>query len=118
MKIRIFYLAVVFCLPAYAGETYCPDVDVRSLGEGRWPIPENEFTRENAGTGLEKIQKIVNGTTKDDDAEVWQNALIMVRGWILKKEIEKSDISKDERMKKYAISEFCTFIKNEAYVRH
>ena len=61
------------------------------------------------------IQNIINGTIQDDDPEVYENAFMVVRGWLLKREVKRSIQFDNEFMKKYSLAEFCTFLKNNAY---
>ena len=118
MKISTLLLLLMFGVSAHAEERFCPKVNVKSQGEGHWPIPEKAFTREEAQKHWKSIQEILDGTMKDDDPEVWQNAFMMVRGYILKREIRRSIEFKNDFMKKYATQEFCDFLETEAYVRH
>ena len=118
MKITTILLIFCFSITVQAEEKHCPEVNVKSQGEGHWPITEDAFTKQQAEEHWKVIQNIINGTIQDDDPEVYENAFMVVRGWLLKREVKRSIKFDNEFMKKHSLAEFCTYLKNNAYVRH
>jgi len=118
MKIIPIIILLLLSLSAQADEVLCPEVNVKCQGEGHWLITEDAFTKQQAEEHWKVIQNIINGTIQDDDPEVYENAFMVVRGWLLKREVKRSKQLDNEFMKKHTLNEFCTFLKNKAYVRH
>ena len=118
MKILSIIILLSLSFSAQTEERLCPEVNVKSQGEGHWPITEDAFTKQEAEKHWKVIQNIINGTIQDDDPEVYENAFMVVRGWLLKREVKRSKQFDNEFMKKHSLNEFCTFLKNNAYVRH
>ena len=107
-----------------AGEL-CPKVV--SKGEGHWPVPEEAFTKEHALKASIELNELLNKvegpliSSKDlgglDISPYVMNRIVFIKGFALKSEaIESSKHDRD--YSKWAIKEFCDFIKTEAFTWH
>ena len=108
MKTIISLIIITFSLNAFGEEALCKKVESR--GEGHWPLPEKAFTKERANKALKKLEKFTNHSLKGADYINVENELMFIKGYMLK----KFTIPKDKTM----VKEYCTFIENEAYVKH
>jgi len=100
-----------------SGDTIC--VPVKSSGEGNWPIPESQFTFENAKEAVRKLELLINQSMleADDFMSKNHNLTVIIDGYLRKKhiaELEAINSKNTERFKKY----FCEFLKDEAYISH
>ena len=108
MKTIITFLLITFSLSIYAEETFCKKIESR--GEGHWPLPEKAFTKERANKALKSLKEFTkNGSMGDDYVKV-ENELMFIKGYMLKIFLNPKD--------KTMLKEFCSFIENEAYVKH
>ena len=106
MKYCLSILVCLYFAPIAEAATYCENV--KSRGEGHWPIPEKAFTKKRAIEALGRVSKLAQ--EKDGYYEVVENELIYVKGYFLIKSLQSGD--------KMAKKIFCEFVKTEAYVRH
>lgn len=101
---------------------------VESRGEGHWPIPEAEFTKERAESAAREMTdllKHVEGsyiTSKDvgglDVGPYVLNRLVYIKGFALRS-VALEDIGRGDReMAKWSTDAFCTFLAEEALVWH
>jgi hypothetical protein len=93
----------------------CPDVTARSTAEGRWPIPEDAFTKQSAERELRKLRRLLGPEGSSVDSIAWENSFVYLEGWYLKR--QALDATKRGETKPFVV-DFCNFVKNRAYVRH
>ncbi|WP_133406909.1 hypothetical protein [Parashewanella tropica] len=107
-------MLLLLSVPSFAGNL-C-DV-VKSKGEGHWPLPENAFTKNAASKAANELKLLVH---KLDDSDYYleaENAFMYIRGYALKTYAHNSIKSKSKFAKSH-LTDWCKFIKNEAYIRH
>ena len=108
MKTIITFLLITFSLSIYAEETVCKKTESR--GEGHWPLPEKAFTKQRANKALKALEEFTkNGAMSADYVKV-ENELMFIKGYMLKTFLNPKDNS--------MLKEYCSFIENEAYVKH
>lgn len=101
---------------------------VKSRGEGHWPIPEAEFTKERAESAAREMTdllKRVDGsymTSKDvgglDVGPYILNRLVYIKGFALRS-VALEDITHGEKeIAEWSTDAFCTFLAEEALVWH
>ncbi len=95
-------------LPANSEESLCRKIE--SKGEGHWPLAECAFTKERANRAIEALSKLTNKTSMGADFVSVENELMYIKGYLLKQMTDP----KDKEMRK----EYCSFIENDAYIRH
>ena len=91
-----------------AQELLCKEV--KSKGEGHWPIPEKAFTKKRYDKAVALLNELSDKEHAVADYTTIENEMIYIEGFFLKLYAE----SGDKEMKK----QFCEFIQNKAYVRH
>lgn len=101
---------------------------VKSRGEGHWPIPEAEFTKERAESAAREMTdllKRVDGsymTSKDvgglDVGPYILNRLVYIKGFALRSEALEDIAHGEKEIAKWSTDAFCTFLAEEALVWH
>lgn len=84
--------------------------EIKSTGEGHWPISEKTFTKERALKATKTLNQLISLNEVVADYVSIENELLYIQGHMLKKYAKKND--------EYFVKEYCNFIENEAYVRH
>ena len=122
---RIFLVLTLFLSTEVYSSELCGEV--KSKGEGHWPIPETEFTQSAAEQASNKLQKYVSELNKGQEYFAQQygadyqsivfNELVLIKGYTLKLSAE-TDIAANKKYAKHTTSKFCEFLKNEAHVWH
>ena len=102
MKTIILIISLLLPLLANADSKWCDEV--KSKGEGYWPIPEEAFTKERFEKSINTLIKTSNVNAEGHDYINVENELIYIEGYMLKLHKERN--------------EFCKFIKTKAYVHH
>ena len=108
MKLLTLLLLFLTSISAYGGVALCNKVE--SKGEGHWPIREDHFTKSAAYDSLKKLEHFVDEKSPSADYVSIENALIYLKGYVLKKYADPND--------EISLKEYCDFIENEAYIRH
>ena len=116
--LAILIVLAVLPVSSNAQELLCKEV--KSKGEGHWPIPEKAFTKKRydkaVACGITNVDEVALLNELSDkehavaDYTTIENEMIYIEGFFLKLYAE----SGDKEMKK----QFCEFIQNKAYVRH
>jgi len=126
-------LLLVLSLPglANAGQLCKP---VKSKGEGHWPIPEEDFTKERAESATRELMELLKRadaaylTSKHagglDLSPYVLNRLVYIKGFALKSEaledieLRNKNASKWSEASKSSTDAFCKFLAEEALVWH
>jgi hypothetical protein len=108
-------VAVVLVASQVHGQTLCPDVKANRSAEGAMPISEASFTRQAAERELTKLRSLLGPDGLLVDSGVWETSFVYIEGWYLKRQALAAKKSGEPP---YAVSDFCTFMKERAYVRH
>ena len=108
MKLLTLLFLSFASISTYGGVALCNKVE--SKGEGHWPIREEHFTKSVAYDSLEKLEYIIGEESPSADYVSTENALIYLKGYVLKKYANPND--------EVSLKEYCDFIENEAYIRH
>ena len=107
MKIFVIILSSLFT-SALASDQICENI--KSKGEGHWPMSESAFTEEEAIKAMNKLNKYLTVGTNDIDSVSIDNQLLIIRGYLLKsRAIEEILFAKEE---------FCDFMYNDAHIQH
>ena len=120
MNIKLILIAFPLLIMAsklMADELICEPIE--SEGEGHWPIPESAFTRENAIKELDNLKALLDAPAiyVEDLESKKHNAFVIFEGYILKKRISELEET-STKVATEARQEFCTFLKEKAYVSH
>ena len=83
--------------------------------EGSWRIPEQAFTEEAARTELTKLEALLGPDGEAVDSVAWETSFIYIEGWYLKR-MAQAAIQRSEP--EPFLSDFCSFMRDRAYVRH
>jgi hypothetical protein len=108
----VLTLGVVFQAHAAA---ICPAPPAASNQEGFWPITEEALTESAAREALTKLEKLLGPDGPIADATAWQTAFVYLEGWYLKRQAQHA-LTRGEP--EPFVSDFCTFLRERAYVRH
>ncbi|MEQ9310000.1 MAG: hypothetical protein RLN90_11160 [Balneolaceae bacterium] len=116
----IFSLAIFLTIgfsTIFAQDLICEPV--KSRGEGHWPIPEDAFTRENALERIGNLKELIDQPVEyiDDLESIEHNTFVIFKGYILKRRIIDT-IETDSVWIKKMKTDFCDFLKDEAYFSH
>ena len=106
--LAILIVLAVLPVSSNAQELLCKEV--KSKGEGHWPIPEKAFTKKRYDKAVALLNELSDKEHAVADYTTIENEMIYIEGFFLKLYAE----SGDKEMKK----QFCEFIQNKAYVRH
>lgn len=116
MKLLLLLSIILFSCNTFASGAICPEI--KSKGEGHWPLSEDSFTGEAADKAIKDLSGLVNMNIieADDFISKQENAFIIIKGFMLMKQI--SEYEKTGKKSYFARKQFCDFIKNEAHVWH
>ncbi len=120
-------MLLLLCLPVVVNaQQLCPPVESR--GEGHWPIPEADFTKERAESATREMSDLLTHveasyiTSKDvgglDVGPYVMNRLVYIKGFALRSEALEEIGRGDKEMAKWSTDAFCTFLVEEAFVWH
>ena len=79
------------------------------------PIPEKAFTEQAAKRELRKLNKFLGADGLEADSVAWETSFVIIEGWYLKRQAIEAKKRGDTLL---SDSEFCTFMRDRAYVRH
>ena len=105
------YLVLVlfsFCFFVYGDDRVCP-LDVSS---NRYAIDELEFSEKNYQLATKSLEMTNEVKAYDWDFYDVESDLMYIKGYMFKLHIKQQPHNLELR------SEFCLFLKNEAYARH
>jgi hypothetical protein len=104
----------------------CPPV--KPTGEGHWPIPEAEFTKERAEAASQELMdalKRIDGEHMAprhvgglDVGPYVLNRLTYIKGFALRSEVLEAISLGDVEMTRWSTGVFCKFLQEEAQVWH
>ena len=96
-------------------ETLCAAVANKDKSEGAMPISEKSFTEQAARRELRKLNKLLGPDGLTVDSVAWETSFVYIEGWYLKRQAIEAKKRGDTPS---AISDFCTFLQDRAYVHH
>ena len=96
-------------------ESLCPSVVHKDKSEGAMPISEKSFTEQAAKRELRKLNNLLGPDGLTVDAVVWETSFVFIEGWYLKRQALAAKKRGDTGI---STSDFCTFMKERAFVHH
>jgi hypothetical protein len=111
----ITFLLPILAFPVAGAPTLCVPVATQEISEGLWPIPEDAFTEERARNEIEKLKRLLDPDGVEVDSVAWETSFVYIEGWYLKRQAIEAKKRSDNGL---LLSDFCTFIKERAYVHH
>ena len=93
----------------------CPSPTVKKQSDGAMPIPETAFTEQAAKQEIKKLNKLFGPDGLSADSVAWETSFVMIEGWYLKRQALEA---KKRGEIPVSSSEFCSFMKDRAFVRH
>jgi hypothetical protein len=117
LMLRTVLMLVVTALvsPNAFAQSLCAHVKPDRTSEGAMPIPEKAFTEQAAKRELQKLQSLLGPDGLAVDPPVWETSFVYLEGWFLKRQALEA---KNGAGPALAITDFCAFMKDKAYVRH
>ena len=109
------FMAAMLVVPNATAQILCAHVKPDSTSEGAMPIPEKAFTRQAAERELGKLRSLLGPDGLAVDPPVWETSFVYLEGWYLKRQALEA---KKGGGPAEAITIFCDFMKERAYVRH
>ena len=102
-------------LPQAYADTICAAAPPLSSQEGFLPLDEDAFTESAARQAHAKLQNLLGPDGLIADAVSWQTSFVYLEGWYLKRQAESAI---ERGQPEPFVSDFCTFLRKSAYVRH
>jgi hypothetical protein len=111
----LMVFAIAACTGVYGAKAapLCADA-ARAKAEGSMPIPESAFNERAARRELKKLQTLLASDAVSADAVAWETSFVYLEGWYLKRRaLLPTNIRPAQ-----AVSDFCDFLRERAYVHH
>src|SRR5580765_3429364 len=111
VRVLTFVAAAVALCDVHA-QSLCPQIKPGARSEGAMPLPEAAFTEQTARRELRKLEGLMGPDGLLVDSVAWQTSFVYIEGWYLKRQALET---KSGRANPEAITDFCEFMKNQAY---